>query len=222
MKRRIPILAALVVLAVAATAALAVSRASYTTGSQSIITASADSAANWAHVYAQGTDPDGLTGYARQQNLATQPLIATGLDAGLAISWGSYPDLNKTFAFSRVLTIKTPAVFPDPAVTQVTVTVTLAPDVNGTQPLRNAYLHLTPGSGFTNTVTMRVNQKAQLDISLRTKKNPWDAGDIFRPHVILTLTYSGRTRRLLRLRLHDPALHHLIGRAATACGSRSR
>ena len=38
---------------------------------------------------------------------------------------------------------------------------------------------------------MRVNQKAQLDISLRTKKNPWDAGDIFRPHVILTFDDSG-------------------------------
>jgi len=187
--------AVLLVAAVAATGGAArsvnSSNAAYTSSSQTTVTATAASVTGWLNAYAQGTDPDGLTGYARQQNLATQPLIANGLDAGLAVNWGSYPDLNKTFAFSRVLTIKTPAVFPDPAVTQVTVTVTLAPDVNGTQPLRNAYLHLTPGSGFTNTVTMGVNQKAQLDISLRTKKNPWDAGDIFRPHVILTLTYAG-------------------------------
>jgi len=35
------------------------------------------------------------------------------------------------------------------------------------------------------------NQKAQLDVQLRTKKNPWDAGDAFRPHIVLTLTYAG-------------------------------
>ena len=192
MKRRIVVLATLAVLAVAATAALAASRASYTTGSQSIITASAESISDWLSVYSQGTDPDTLGGYAHQQNLALQPLIATGQNTGLVLNWGSYPDLNKTFTFSRVLTFKTPATaFPDPAVTQVNVTVTLLPDASGTQPLRNAYVDLASGTGFTNSVTMGLNQKAQLDISLRTKKNPWDAGDTFRPHIVLTLTYAG-------------------------------
>ena len=35
--------------------------------------------------------------YAHQHNIATSPLIASGQDAGLAIDWGSYPDLNKDF-----------------------------------------------------------------------------------------------------------------------------
>ena len=89
MKRRALILAAFVVLAVAATAALAASRASYTTGSQSIVTASAESVSDWLNVYSQATDPDSLGGYAHQQNLASQPLIATNQDAALSIQWGS-------------------------------------------------------------------------------------------------------------------------------------
>ena len=167
------------------------SSASYTTTSETDVTASAATAGDWLRVFSQATDPDGLTGYARQQNLATQPLIASGQDFGLAIDWGSYPDLNKTFAFSRVLTIKTPAAFPIASVTQVTVTVTLVADPSGTQPLRNPYLRLVGQGGTSSSVTLRVNQKAQLDISLRTKKNPWDAGDVFQPRVVLTLTYAG-------------------------------
>ena len=72
--------------------------------------------------------------------------------------------------------IKTPAAFPIGSVTQVTVTATLVADASGTQPLRNQYLHLVGQAGTTNSVTMRASQKAQLDIQLRTKKNPWDAG----------------------------------------------
>jgi hypothetical protein len=190
-KRRILVLAALVALAVAATAALAASRASYTTGSQSIVTASAESVSDWLSVNSQGGDPGVPSGYAHQHNVASQPLIASGQDANLAIAWGSYDDLNVWFTFSRVLTMKTPLAFPDPAVTQVTVTATLIADPGGTQPLRNAYLHLVNQGGTTNRVTLGPNQRAQLDIQLRTKKNPWDAGDTFRPRVVLTLTYVG-------------------------------
>jgi hypothetical protein len=121
-------------------------------------------------------------------------LIASGQDAGLAIAWGAYPDLNKDFVFVRVLTIKTPAVFPDPAVTQITVTATLAPDPGGTQPLKNPDLRpigLTARKQRSTTITLGVDQRAQLDLTLHTKKNPWDAGDRFRPHVRLTVTYAG-------------------------------
>lgn len=193
--RRIALL--LCLLALGATALIAgaagtrASSASYTTTSETDVTASAATAGGWLHVYSQSTDPDGLGGYARQQNLATQPLIASGQDFELAIDWGSYPDLNKTFAFSRVLTIETPATFPIASVTQVTVTVTLVADPGGTQPLRNPYLRLLGQGGNTSSVTLRADQKAQLDVSLRTKKNPWDAGDVFQPRVVLTLTYAG-------------------------------
>lgn len=197
MSRRSVILLVAVVLVVAAASAVAASRttqyaaASYTTTSQSDVTASATSVTGWLNVYSEGSDPGGLNGYARQQDLASQPLIAGGRDAGLTLEWGSYPDLSKTFAFERVLTIQTPTVFPDPSVAQVTVSVTLAPDPGGTQPLRKPSLHLVGQAGTSTSVTLGVNAKAQLDVQLRTKKNPWDDGDEFRPHVVLTLTYAG-------------------------------
>ena len=197
MSRRSIIVLGIVVLVVAAASAVAASRstgysgASYTTTSRCDVTASAASVTGWLNVYSEGSDPGGLQGYARQQNLAGQPLIAGGQDAGLTIDWGSYPDLSKTFDFARVLTIQTPEVFPDKAVSRVTVSVTLAPDPGGTQPLRKPSLHLVGQTGTATSVTLGVNAKAQLDVQLRTKKNPWDDGNEFRPRVVLTLTYAG-------------------------------
>ena len=54
---------------------------------------------------------DGLRTSAERHGV--QPLIATGQDKGLVVDLGDYPDLNKTFDFTRVLTIKTPSAFPD-------------------------------------------------------------------------------------------------------------
>lgn len=197
MRRRAIILLAAAALVVAAASAVAASRAprfsaaSYTTTSQSDVTASTASVSGWLNAYSQDSDPGGLQGYARQQDLAGQPLIADGQDAGLTLDWGSYPDLSKTLDFTRVLTIQTPAVFPDASVTQVTVTVTLIADPGGTQPLRKPSLHLVGQTGASTSVTLSPGAKAQLDVQLRTKKNPWDDGDVFLPRVVLTLTYAG-------------------------------
>jgi hypothetical protein len=192
-RRTILLAAALVVLAAFAAVAAHTrsSSATFTTGSQSTVTASVDSVTNWVHLYSETSDPDGLTGYARQANAPGGALIASGSDKSLVLDLGSYPDLNKTFAFSRVLTLKTPPSFPLAGVNQVTVSVSLVADPGGTQPLRNPALHLTTQGGTGTSVTLGANAKAQLDISLRTKKNPWDAGDQFRPHIVLSMTYPG-------------------------------
>ena len=100
------------------------------------------------------------------------------------------------------------------------MTATLVADAGGTQPLRNQYLHLVGQAGTTNSVTLRANQKAQLDIQLRTKKNPWDAGDNYASRGA-DVDLRGRPGRLLRLRLHDLAHHHLSRSAATAAGQRA-
>ena len=193
--RRIALLLFLLTLGVTAltagTAGTGTSGASYTTTSETDLTASAATAGDWLQVFSQATDPDGLTGYARQNDLASQPFIAGGAGVDLKIDWGRYDDLNLWFTFSRVLTIKTPTTFPDPTVTQVTVTATLIVDPGGTQPLRKPDLHLVNQAGTTNRVVLGTDQRAQLDIQLRTKKNPWDAGDEFHPRVVLTLTYAG-------------------------------
>ncbi len=110
------------------------------------------------------------------------------------LNWGEYPDLNKNFDFLRVLTIKTPEVFPDPAVQQITVTLTLVADSGGTQPLKNPDLRPIGGTlrkQRSTTITLAADQRAQLDVTLHTKKNPWDAGEAFSPRVVLTVTYAG-------------------------------
>jgi hypothetical protein len=70
------------VLAMAGTRATDYTGASYTTSSQSHVTASAVSVTGWLNVYSEGSDPDGLSGYAHQGNLLARPPIATGRDAG--------------------------------------------------------------------------------------------------------------------------------------------
>jgi hypothetical protein len=200
MSRRAGILLAVALLGIAGAAVFAGARtatpsdASYTTSSQSTVLASGATTGDWLSVYAEGGDPGVSLVYAHQHNVPTDPLVAGGQDAGLVIGWGSYPDLNKDFDFVRVLTVKTPAVFPNTAVQQVTVTLTLAPDAGGTQPLKQPDLRpigLTARKQRSTTITLGANQRAQLDITVHTKKNPWDPGNLFRPHVVLTLTYAG-------------------------------
>ena len=135
---------------------------------------------DWLNVYAEGGDSGVPGGYAHQRNIPTDPLIASGQDAALVLNWGEYPDLNKNFDFLRVLTIKTPEVFPDPTVQQITVTLTLVADSGGTQPLKNPDLRPIGGTlrkQRSTTITLAADQRAQLDVTLHTKKNPWDAGD---------------------------------------------
>ena len=41
---------------------------------------------------------------------------------------GDFPDKNKTYDFSRVFSIRTPDEFPDPAVGQISIAVSVLPD----------------------------------------------------------------------------------------------
>ena len=78
-------------------------------------------------------------GYAHQQNAWRRSRSSPRARTRALVDLGSYPDLNKTFDFTRVLTLETPArVSRSPAVTQVTVTVTLIADPGGTQPLKQS------------------------------------------------------------------------------------
>ncbi len=194
MKRRMSVLAALAILAIVATATVAFSRASFTSTSQSTLAASADTVGSWISVYSAQTDPLGPSGYSRQRNVLSNPFIATGEDAGLVIDWGGYPDNAHTReAYSRVLTIRTPATFPDASVSQVRVTVTVLPDASGRQPLDKAHLHLTPGAGHTSYVDMAPSTRAQLDVEMWIKKQWWGQGYVAHPHVLLTVTFAGQT-----------------------------
>ena len=182
-------LAALVAVAVAATLA---TRASYTTGSTVAVRAQADSASSWLHLYSQPTDPDGLGGYAlRRVQFPPGPPAAAGADEALTVDLGGFPDRNQTFTFNRVFTVKTPATFPDPAVTAVTITVTrLADPATGEQPLGSATIAAVGSTGGATTVTLGPGQKRQVNMTVRQRRR-FELGRTYYPVVRLELSFTG-------------------------------
>ncbi len=199
MNRRVWIAASLGLLVVAAALVVslggtAASGASYTTTSQSTVTASADRASNWLHVYSQTTDPDVQTGYARRRgvNGVWGPPAATGQDEGIVVDMGDFPDKKITVDFIRVFSIKTPAVFPDPAVTQITVTLSELPDPTSGEDLIVGP-ELTPfgqTTGAVQTVVLAANRKYQFNVGIRARKR-FELGRSYYPRVVLTLTVAG-------------------------------
>ena len=144
-------LLALTAALVVATGGTTASGASFSTTSSSAVTASADSESSWVHVYSRATDPDAAdrAGYANQYNVTPATPCATGQDDGIAITMGRFPAwVSATYQFTRVVTLKTPPAFVDPAVTQITVTTGLVADSDsGRQPLTNALLAPVGSSG---------------------------------------------------------------------------
>ena len=103
MNRRLLLLLVLVVLA-AALVDLGVSRALYTTSSTTKITATADGASNWLHLYSQSTDPAKLGTYATQRvQTGTGALCATGADTSLALAMGGVHNNGTSYTFNSLL-----------------------------------------------------------------------------------------------------------------------
>jgi hypothetical protein len=172
------------------------SGASFSTASDSAVTASADSESSWVHVYSRATDPDAgdRPGYAAQYNVTPATPCATGQDDGIAITMGRFPAwTSATYQFTRVVTLKTPPAFVDPAVTQITVTTSLVADSgNGRLPLANALLAPVGSSGGATTVTLARNQKVQLNLQVTTTW--WWVlfyGSTYQSHLRLTLSVPG-------------------------------
>ena len=198
MRRRRLLALAAVVLAVAALAGFAgrtrPSAATFTTSSQSDVTASVDTVSNWLHLYSEGADPNKDTGYAlmRLINGVPGPLAAIGLDAAIAVDLGDFPDKNKTYAFTRVFSLRTPDVFPDKTVGQITVTMAVLPDPDsGDNMLQGA--SLTPFgqiNGGVQTVTLGPGTKYQFNVSVRARKK-FTLGQVYYPRVELSLTING-------------------------------
>ena len=186
-------LTALVVLAIAAAslAALGFSHAAYTTSSQTDVTASADGVGSWLSLYSEATDPDGATGYAhgRLINGGAGPLAATGAGDSLAVDLGGFPDKNTTFPFTCVFSLRTPATFPDAAVTRITVSVTLVGDAND-QPLSSAGLAPFGSAGGATTVTLGPGEDYQFNVSVRARKK-FTLGRAYHPHVLVDVTGIG-------------------------------
>jgi hypothetical protein len=178
------------------TAGTKASGATFTTASDSSVTASVDSESSWVHVYSRATDPDAgdRPGYANQRDVTPATPCATGQDDGIAVTMGLFPMwTTATYQFNRVVTLKTPTAFVDPAITQVTVTTSLVADsASGRQPLANALLAPVGSTGGATSVSLAPNQKVQLNLQVTTTW--WWAlfyGATYRPHVRLTLSFPG-------------------------------
>jgi hypothetical protein len=200
MSRRPWLAAAACLLAVAAALIVAergttASGASFSTASDSAVAASADSESSWVHVYSRATDPDAgdRAGYANQYDVTPATPCATGQDDGIAFTMGRFPAwTSATYQFTRVITLKTPLAFTDPAVNQITVTTSLVADTgNGRQPLANALLAPVGSAGGATAVTLARNQKVQLNLQVTTTWWWVLFGGTYRPHVRLTLSVPG-------------------------------
>jgi hypothetical protein len=146
---------------------------------------------DWLHVYAEYTDPGGLTGYAIRRLSSPPTPAASGQDDGIVVDLGGFPDANKTFDFPRTITIMTPTAFPETSVTQVRVAATLAPDpTTGDQPLRQVRIGAIGNTGGAATVTMTAGQQLQVNVSVRARKQ-FVLGQTYYPSVVLTLSYTG-------------------------------
>ena len=186
------IFAATAILAIGLPGAVALSAASYTTASDSLITASTDGASGWLHLYSQGADPDGLTGYATQRvRFGTGAVCATGSDDTLDLVMGGIRGNGTTYTFNRAFTIQAPAAFPDAAITSVTVTATYVADPGGRQPIRDCRFNAVGSTGGSATITLTAGQKRQANIRLRANGGGWVRNRTYHPTLRLTVTYTG-------------------------------
>jgi hypothetical protein len=189
---RARVLIAFVAVAVVSTASVVgISAAMFTASSDSTITATADGAQNWLHLYSQSTDPDGLGGYFVGPGMTTPAAI--GMDASLAVDMGTLPrPPGRPVTCMRVFTVKTPASFPSPGVTSVTVALTWQPDPDtGTPTLTGYGFSPIGGTAAANPVTLGAGQKQQLNLDIKmagVKK-----GEVVHPSLLVTLTYAGLT-----------------------------
>jgi hypothetical protein len=192
------ITAAAVLLVVVALAGFAAhtrsSGATFTTSSQSDVTASVDTVSNWLHIYSESTDPAHATGYAhaRAINGGVGPLAATLQDKAITVDLGDFPDKKTTGRFDRTFSIQTPTAFPDPAVTQITVTLSLLPDAASGEAVLTGQ-DLSPfgtTAGPVQSVTLGVNRRYQFNVDVLMRKR-FVLGRTYYPSVVLSLTING-------------------------------
>lgn len=192
MSRRLLILLAVVAVALA-TAAVGFSLASFTSTSETRIGASASRLSDWVHLYSEGTDPDNATIYAHKRTIdgGVGTVAATGQDTALQVDLGGFPDKNNwVFPFVTLFSVVTPAQFPDPAVTQVTVSATLVDDVTD-QPLTlPGFTAFGPTGGGPTSVALGPAQKYQFNVTVKTRKK-WTLDHTYWPHVLVDVAWGG-------------------------------
>jgi hypothetical protein len=187
MRRRVLLTAALALLAVTVTGRSDANfNATSANPGNSIAAAAMES---YVRLYSQGSDPDGLTGYATRNGSAPVTPAASGVDRSLTAHLGGYDNVNNTDVF-RVFTVKAATSLP---VASVTVALTPVADAaTGGQPISQVYFSTvgsTANAGVSATLT--AGQKRQVNVRVRTRT--LTANTLYAPAVRVTVTYPGFT-----------------------------
>ena len=183
---------AVVALAALATVASAVavqrpSGAVFSHTSDSSVQATADHVHSWLHAYSQSTDPDGLTGYAVRRNSSPSVPAVTGVDESIKVHLSGY---SSTTSVNRVISMKTPATFPDTSVTSVTVTAARVADpTTGRRPIYSVGFAVVGSTSRINSVTMARGVKQQMD--LRVNVSRLTLNTLYVPSVTITVAFTG-------------------------------
>ena len=146
----------------------------------------ADSVTNYLHLFSQGTDPAGLTGYAVKQGSSPSVVAATGSDLGLALQLGGWKNAG---TMNRVLTLQAAATLPAASIT-VTTTVPPVPS----QPVSSATINAVGSAGGTTSVTLTPGVKRQLNINV--SKLPGNNA-LYNGTIQLSVTWTGYTGTFL-------------------------
>ena len=150
---------------------------------------------DWGDIGGEGvsTDPQGLTGYAvARQQTGVAPPCATGQNAGLSLAMGTMRTNNTSYTFNQVFTFVTPTKYPDGSITQATVTASLVADAaTGLQPILDVRFAAVGATGGNASLTVSAGQKRQANVRLRLNSASTPLGTVLRPHVLITVTYTG-------------------------------
>jgi hypothetical protein len=160
---------------------------------QTTAAVTADSPAAYFHVYSQGTDPGGMTGYATRR--FSNPLVpaATGADDAISVHMGGWRNQNATYV-DRVVTIKAPAAFPA-GVTQLVLNGARTPDpATGEQPITAGRFQRMNDTGGGATITLSPGEQVELDLQVTMRPPDFPnsgAGLTYTPTVTVWATWAG-------------------------------
>lgn len=166
------------------------SSATFTTTSQSAIRARADHVHDWLRLYAQDTDPGGLTGYAIRR-LSDPPVpCASGQDELVVVDLGAFRSTGAPVSLTRVITFMAPSPLPD-GITSVSVAVELLPDAaTGLQPIQRVDIGRLSGAKASNPAILLAGEQLQLNLRVRSRAE-MALGVPYYPTVRITVTFTG-------------------------------
>jgi hypothetical protein len=160
---------------------------------QNTAAVTADSAAAYFHVYSQGSDPGGVTGYATRRFSNPLAPAATGADDAIAVHMGGWRNQNATYV-DRVVTVKAPASFPA-GVTQLTLHGMRSPDpATGLQPITAGRFQRMNDTGGGATITLSPGEQVELDLEVTMRPPTFPNGGTgltYVPTVTVWATWPG-------------------------------